>query len=168
MKNHGNPIVRNCKPHASTLSRRKFLRGIAAATALAVVPRHVLGGAGHVPPSEKTTLAGIGMGGQGIQNMTRLQWFPEIQVVAVCDVNREGGGYLSWNWNQGKDLQVTGREPVRRMIDAYYANQKGTSTYRGCKAYADYRELFDREDVDAVMVATPDHLHAAITMAALK
>ena len=155
------------KSQIVSLSRRKFLRRATAATTFAVVPRHVLGGAGHVPPSETITLAGIGMGGQGIQNMARLLWFSEVQAVAVCDVNREGGGYLSWNWNQGKDLQVTGREPGRRLVDEYYAHQKGTSTYRGCKAYADYRELFDREDIDAVMVATPDHLHAAITMAAL-
>lgn len=155
-------------PRVVTVSRRKFLGRVAATTAFAVVPRHVLGGEGHVPPSEKTTLAGVGMGGQGIQNFTRLQRFPEIQVVAVCDVNRQGGGYLSWNWAQGKEQRVTGREPARRMVEQYYANQKGAGTYRGCKAYADYRELLDQEDVDAVMVATPDHLHAAVTMAALK
>ena len=168
MRSPNSPIDETHGPRAGTVSRRKFLGGIAATTALAIVPRHVLGGEGHVPPSEKTTLAGIGMGGQGIQNMTRLRWFPEIQVVAVCDVNREGGGYLSWNWKQGKELRVTGREPARRMIEEYYAGQKGTGTYQGCKAYADYRELLDQEDVDAVMVATPDHVHAAVTMAALK
>jgi predicted dehydrogenase len=144
------------------------LGGIAAAATLAIVPRHVLGGEGHIPPSEKTTLAGIGVGGQGIQNITRLRWFPEIQVVAVCDVNREGGGYLSWNWTQGKEQRVTGREPARRMIEEFYAEQKRAGTYRGCKAYTDYRELLDQEDVDAVMVAAPDHVHAAVTMAALK
>ena len=54
-----------------------------------------------------------------------LQHFDEIQVVAVCDVNREGGGYLSWNWQQGTDLRLAGREPVRRMMEEYYAEQQG-------------------------------------------
>lgn len=148
--------------------RRAFLAGAAAASALAIVPRHVLGGPGNVAPSEKTTLAGIGTGGQGMQNMATFQEFPEIQVVAVCDVNREGGGYLSWNWTQGKEQRLCGREPARRAADEYYAQQKASGKYRGCKAYADFRELLDKEDVDAVMVATPDHSHAAITMAALK
>jgi predicted dehydrogenase len=153
---------------ACRLSRRRFLGGLATAAAFSVVPRHVLGGEGHVPPSEKTSLAGIGVGGQGMQNMIRFQKFPEIQISAVCDVNREGGGYLSWNWSQGKDLRLAGREPARRAIEERYAKQKGSGKYQGCRTYADYRELLDKEDVDAVMVATPDFSHAAITMAAIK
>ena len=149
-------------------SRRRFLQLTAAATAFTVVPRSVLGGAGQVAPSEKTTLAGIGLGGQGTQNMAALQAFPEVQVVAVCDVNRESGGYLSWNWSEGKDQKPCGREPARRATDEYYAKQQRSGNYRGCKAYSDYRELLGKEDVDAVMIATPDHTHAVITMAALK
>lgn len=152
----------------SQVSRRNFLGGMAAATALAIVPRHVLGGAGQIAPSDKITLAGIGVGGQGLQNMIALQQFPEVQVVAVCDVNREGGGYLSWNWNQGKDQRLGGREPARRMVDEQYAELARSGKYKGCQAYSDYRELLAKEDVDAVMVATPDHTHAVITMAALK
>jgi predicted dehydrogenase len=147
-----------------SLSRRGFL----AAGALTLVPRHVLGGRSHVAPSEKITLAGIGMGGQGLQNMAALMEFPEVQVVAVCDVNRESGGYLSWNWTQGKEQRLGGREPARRAVEDYYARQKRPGQFKGCRAYRDYRELLAKEDVDAVMVATPDHSHAVITLAALK
>jgi len=150
------------------ISRRTLLGGIAAGVAATVVPRHVLGGEGHVAPSDKTTVAGIGVGGQGTQDMTRFQRLAEVQVVAVCDVNREGGGYLSWNWTQGKEARMAGREPMRRAIDAYYAKEKPSGKYKACAAYADYRELLAKEDVDAVMIATPDHTHAVITMAALK
>ena len=150
------------------MSRRKLLGHAAAAAAFAIVPRHVLGGPGRVAPSDKTTLAGVGMGGQGTQNILRLQQFAEVQVVAVCDVNRQGPGYLSWTWLRGKDRRLAGREPARRAIDAVYAKQKRAGEYRACKAYRDFRELLAREDVDAVMVATPDHTHAVVTMAALK
>ncbi len=150
------------------ISRRSFLGGLSAATAFTIVPRHVLGGEGNVAPSDKTTLAGIGVGGQGLQNMQAFLEFPEIQVVAVCDVNRESGGYLSWNWTQGKEQRTAGREPARRLVDEHYAKQRESGTYRGCRAYSDFRELLAKEDVDAVMVATPDHTHAVITMAALK
>ena len=119
-------------------------------------------------PSEKTTLAGIGLGGQGSQNITSLMQYPEVQVVAVCDVNRESGGYQSWNWTQGKEQRTAGREPARRAVEEFYAKEKGLGKYRGCRAYRDYRELLAKEKVDAVMVATPDHSHAVITMAALK
>lgn len=152
----------------TVFSRRRFLQLTATAAAFCVVPRHVLGGAGQVAPSEKITLAGIGLGGQGTQNMAIFQPIPEVQIVAVCDVNREGKGYLSWNWSEGREGQTCGREPARRAIDDYYAKQQRSGQYRGCKAYNDYRELLDKEDLDAVMIATPDHTHAVITMAALK
>lgn len=139
----------------------------AAAATITLVPRSVLGGAAHVAPSERTTLAGIGLGGQGMQNLAALLDFPEMQVVAVSDVDRESEGYLSWNWAQGRDSRRCGREPARRLTDEHYGNQRRSGEYRGCRAYRDYRELLDEEDVDAVMVATPDHTHAVITMAAL-
>jgi predicted dehydrogenase len=103
-----------------------------------------------------------------MQNMLGFQRLAEVQIVAVCDVNREGPGYLSWNWSEGRERQVCGREPARRMIEAAYAKGQRSGQYRGCAAYNDYRELLEKEDVDAVMIATPDHSHAAITMPALK
>jgi predicted dehydrogenase len=149
-------------------TRRRFLQALAGWGTFSIVPRRVLGGPGHVAPSEKTTLAGIGTGGQGMQNMLRFAQLPEVQVLAVCDVERERGGYLSWNWTQGQDRRVAGRDPAQRMIEEHYAQREGVGSYHGCKTHVDYRELLDKEDVDAVMVATPDHTHAVITMAALK
>jgi predicted dehydrogenase len=108
------------------------------------------------------------MGSQGTQNLAAFLKFPEVQVVAVCDVNRESGGYLSWYWNEGRDRRLAGREPARRTVDAHYGQQQRSGDARGCQGYADYRELLEREDVDAVMIATPDHTHAVVTMAALK
>ncbi len=153
------------------MNRRQFLRTASAGLALSavtIVPRHVLGGPGQVSPGGKLTLAGIGMGGQGTEDMLALQKLPEVQVVAVCDVNREGGGYQSWYWAEGNERRTSGREPVRRLMDELYAKQRPSGQYRGCRAYSDYRELLEKEDVDAVMVATPDHTHAVITMAALR
>jgi predicted dehydrogenase len=128
----------------------------------------VLGGPGRVSPNGKTTLAAIGTGGQGLQNVQTFLDFPEIQVVAVCDVNREGPGYISWTWNQGKAANVAGREPARRLVEEHYGKHRPSGTYRGCRAYADYRELLAKEDVDAVMIATPDHTHAVIAMEAIR
>ena len=84
------------------------------------------------------------MGGQGLQDMVAFQGLPEVQVVAVCDVNRESAGYISWNWSQGKAAQACGREPARRLMDEKYGQQQRSGQYRGCKAYTDYRELLDK------------------------
>ena len=156
------------RTRATGTSRRGFLKGTVAASAFTVLPRHVLGGPGRVSPSEKTTLACIGMGGQGHIDLFNLLKFEELQVVAVCDVDREGGGYISWDWMKGEEQRVGGREPAQRKVNQHYAARKDAGTYRGCNAYADYRELLEREDVDAVVVATPDHAHAVVTMAAIK
>nr|MBC8217901.1 hypothetical protein [Planctomycetota bacterium] len=120
------------------ISRRRFLGGIAAGATFTVVPRIVLGGKGHVPPSDKTTLALIGMGGQGHVNLFNFLQLDQVQVVAGCDVNRGGGGYISWNWMQGKEHKLGGREPARRLADAHYAGQKGVGADRGCKAYGNF------------------------------
>ena len=120
--------MRNCNQSRRNISqrgtakipRRRFLGQAAAITAFTIVPRHVLGGRGQTSPSNKITLAGIGTGGQGRRNMMQFQQFPEVQVVAVCDVNRQSDGYVSWEWNKGKDRRVMGREPTRQAIDEYY------------------------------------------------
>ncbi|MGQ9590321.1 MAG: Gfo/Idh/MocA family protein [Planctomycetota bacterium] len=149
-------------------SRRRFLARSSGAAAFLVAPGHILGGRGRIAPSDKLTVAGIGMGGRGLQDIAALLAFGEVEVVAVSDADRERGDYLSWDWSQGRERRPGGREPARRMVEEHYAKARGSGGYRGCRAYADYRELLEKEDVDAVVVATPDHAHAAVTMAALK
>jgi hypothetical protein len=84
----------------SKLNRRKFVElSTSAALAFTIVPRHVLGGKGYIPPSDKITLAYIGVGTQGISEMLPLLTVPELQVVAVCDPSKEARGYKYW----GKD-----------------------------------------------------------------
>jgi predicted dehydrogenase len=169
-----------------TLSRRKFIAtGSAAATAFTIVPRHVLGGAGFVPPSEKITLACIGFGTQAIREIGGILSRPEVQIVAVCDVEKDGKNYLEWTrndvrntirrlienptWREGMDHTPGGRDVGKEVVEAYYAKQRGQDKFKGVTTYADFRELLEKEkDVTAVKVMTPDHTHAPISIAALK
>ncbi len=101
--------------NAFGIGRRQFLRTTSAGLAMSVitvVPRPVLGGPGQVSPRGKITLAGIGLGGQGTENLIALQKTLEVQVVAVCDVNREGGGYQSWYWSEGNERRVRGEQEI--------------------------------------------------------
>ena len=168
-----------------TIDRRRFLGTAVASGAFTLVPRHVLGGSGYVAPSEKITLAHIGMGSQGFNELGGLLEDPAIQIVAVCDPNTDSNDYVEWgknsvrnrirtylgnsSWREGQSGCPGGREVGREVVDTYYANHRGNQKYKACSAYADFRDLLEREkDIDAVKVMTPDHLHATIAIAAMK
>jgi hypothetical protein len=79
------------------MNRREFLETASVSAAgFTILPRHVLGGPGVVPPSDKITLAHIGTGTQGLREMPRLMANPEIQIVAVCDPSKHAIGYRDW------------------------------------------------------------------------
>ena len=170
----------------SDMNRREFLAGAASAAAtFTIVPRRVLGGPGHVAPSDKVTLACIGFGTQAIREIGGILASPEVEVVAVCDVDRDGAGYLEWGrnqirdgirrliddpaWREGAAGVPGGLNLGKEIIDAYYAKFGGGAPRKGCAAYVDFRELLETEkDLTAVKVMTPDHTHAPIALAALK
>jgi hypothetical protein len=169
-----------------SLSRRKFmLTGGVAATAFAIVPRPVLGGAGFVAPSEKITLACIGFGTQAIREIGGILASPDVQIVAICDVEKDGLNYLEWGkneirdrirrlienptWRAGFNHVPGGRDVGKEIVENYYAKQRGKGQFKGCASYADFRDLLEKEkEVTAVKVMTPDHTHATISIAALK
>lgn len=171
----------------ASVSRRKFIQtgGAAAATAFTIVPRHVLGGQGFVPPSEKITVAYIGCGTQGIRELLRMLAMPEVQVIAVCDPVKDGHDYVDFtrdglrtaiggalgkpDWRRNAPGIPGGREVAKEIIETIYATQRASEKYKACAAYADFRELLEKEkDVNAVKIMTPDHLHATIAIAAMK
>ncbi len=141
----------------SQFSRRGFLQasvgGISAGIGFpAIVPASALGRGGMVAPSSRVTLGVIGTGNQGFNDLRSFLDDERVQIVAVCDVNRESAGY----W-EGK---VGGREPAKRLVEKRYAEHKPSGNYRGCAPYVDYRAILGRKDIDAVEVCTPDHWHA--------
>ena len=132
------------------ISRRRFLQqGGAVAGAVAVpmiVPASVFGADA---PSERITVGCIGTGRMGQGDMRDLLRFPQAQIVAVCDVDSK----------RAKDAQ--------KIVVDHYSRQTGTA-WTGCEAYGDFRDVTGREDIDAVMIATPDHWHALPAIAAAK
>src|SRR5690349_24405863 len=86
------------------LTRRKFLGGAATTVAgFTIVPRHVLGGAGFVAPSDKVNIAFIGTGSQGLRVMLGFLRNNDVQGVAVCDPNKSSAGYPQWGKSQFRD-----------------------------------------------------------------
>jgi hypothetical protein len=167
------------------MNRREFLAPAAAGLALTLVPRHVLGGPGYVAPSDKITLAYIGCGTQGTRELLRLIATPEVQITAVCDPVKDGTNYIDWDktglrdgvrsalenpdWGAGVEGIRAGRDMAKEIIETYYAKKRAAENFKGVASYADFRELLEKEkDLDSVKIMTPDHLHATISIAAMK
>ncbi len=154
------------------ISRRRFLRKAASATAGSIglpyiVAASVLGGSGSVPPSSRITMASIGVGGMGTNDMRAFLGQPDVQVVAVCDVVEASNEYGHW-YKNGWQGPWFGRESARKIVEDYYAQKNQSGKFRGCDAYIDFRNIIDRDDIDAVCVATPDHWHAIPVIMAAK
>jgi len=143
------------------VSRRQFIGTTASAAAAAtIVPRHVLGGPRFVAPSDKVNVAIVGVGGQGLHNARALFQEKDCQIVAVADPAEEWD--LSSFYYGGK----AGRGPARAEIELTYADR--TPTF-ACAAYEDFRVMLEREKaIDAVLIATPDHVHAYAAIWAMK
>ena len=170
---------------APSLSRRDFVAAVAPAAAFTILPASVLGRTERAAPSDRLTVACIGVGAQGTRVMMDFLKQPDVQVVAVCDVNEGSNNYVEWGTNELRDKArallgdpsygpgvagcVAGREPARRLVEAYYARPERSGKYSGCAAFVDFRELLEKQkDLDAVIIGTPDHSHAVISIAAMR
>jgi len=118
------------KTPKKTNSRRDFLKNVAMASTIMIVPRHVLGGIGYIAPSDRLNLASIGAGGKGASDIINASVNGRERVVALCDV----------------DFSGSAAQTVEKFPKA--------------KLYNDYREMLDKEkDIDALTISTPDHVH---------
>ena len=175
------------KIRSPLLTRRKFLEGSAAsAAALTLLPHSArAAAAAPVPEGQTIKLGCIGVGAQGTRVMMDFLKIPDVQVVAVCDVNRETSDYSEWgkdeivnkerkllndaSWGSDWSGATCGRAPAARLVDAYYRNVRKLPNYRACGSYNDFRDLIAKEhDLDGVVVCTPDHWHAYIAIYALR
>jgi len=130
------------------ITRRTLLKGttglIASAVAVPnIIPSSVLGRSGTVAPSERLTMGGIGLGGQGMHNLRNFLTCNDLRILAVCDVDTKH------------------RIRAKQTVDSAYGN-------KDCAAYNDFREILTRDDVDTVLIATPDHWHAILSIEAAK
>lgn len=126
------------------VARRDFLKAAGLAVAAPyIIPGSALGAEGRPAASERIVMGTIGTGGQGTGDMHGFLGFAQVQMVAVCDVVTEH------------------RENAKKGVDQRYNNQD-------CKTYNDFRELVARDDIDAVLIGTPDHWHAIVTIEATR
>jgi predicted dehydrogenase len=131
-----------------SISRRELLKR-ATGTAIGtiafpyIVPASVLGNNGDTAPSERITMGCIGVGSQGTSNMRGFLSKDEVQIVAVCDVDKRRLDKAKWR------------------VDDRYQNSD-------CKTYVDFRELIARDDIDVLSLATPDHWHSIPVLTAAR
>lgn len=141
--------MQKSKPKNNTLSRREFIGRTAALSAFAIVPRFVLGGTGYRAPSDMINLGFIGTGKQSGGLLNNFLSTGEAQAIAACDVY------------EAKLMNFLERNKK------YYLEKTG-SEKNGCTGYHDFREMLQRKDCDAVVIASPDHWHAVLAVRSLE
>ena len=134
-------------PIAMNTTRRRLLAASAWTASPLILPSHVW--SADTAPSKRITMGFIGMGTQGRGLLGGFLGNREVQVVAVCDVDT--------------NRRNAAKERVEKT-----SSQDKPAGWQGCAAYNDFRELVARPDIDAICIATPDHWHAILTVAALK
>ncbi len=139
------------------VSRRAF----AISTASALLARRPTSAC--VPPSEQITLGIVGLGSRGFNLLDAFVSDERCRIVALCDVDQRH--FRDGVWGRGT---AYGRDPARQRVEAAYADAKSGTAAKGIHVTADYRDVCRRDDIDAVVVATPDHWHALCVMDALK
>ncbi len=133
------------------LTRRRFLSGAAAACAAPwVVPASALGREGHLPPSERITIGMLGVGNRGSHSLVAMRPLPDHQVVAIADPRRERAVL------------------AQQTVHAMYAERIGAEAFDGCAIYGDFRDVLERDDVDAVWGCVPDHWHGVVFSRAIQ
>jgi len=135
---------------AGGVTRRRFIQGAAAAAVAApiLVPRSVLGGEGQAAPSDRVTVGFIGCGKMANDyHLSTLLRFDDVRALAVCEVD------------------TTRREHAKKRVEDAYSKDQA---YECCDQYSDFREVIARDDIDAVVIATPDHWHATPIVEACK
>lgn len=134
-----------------SFTRREFLKSAALASATLALPTIVPSTVfGQGAPSNRITMGLIGMGLMMGGHHHIMLARDEVQVLAVCDVDRAK------------------RERAQAQTEKAYAAKKASGAYKGCDAYNEYERVIERKDIDAVMVVTPDHWHTMISLAAMK
>lgn len=132
-------------------NRRHFLHTAAAfATLPALLLRSLRAADSRPAPSQRLGVGVIGLGDRGGQHLGALLGLPDVQVVGVCDPFRPKA------------------EQWKTRVEQHYAAAQPGSTYRGCAALQDFRELLARPDLDAVFIAAPENWHALMSLAALR
>ncbi|MGZ3752121.1 MAG: Gfo/Idh/MocA family protein, partial [Mucilaginibacter sp.] len=134
----------------NAISRRAFIGKAAVISAFTIVPRFVLGGKGYTAPSDLITLGFIGTGKQASGLKGSFLDTNEVKIIAAADV-------------YGSKLKRFADE-----VNQYYATKAAQSQYAGCATHADFRDLLARKDIDAVVIATPDHWHSIHTILAAR
>ncbi len=131
--------------HTKKISRRSFVSGsLGAALAMpAIIPSSAFGQS-KTPPSERITIGVIGSGGQGSFLIGQFLQKDVAQLVAVCDAH-------------SKRMMK-----AKHRIEESYGEKFGSENYTGCDTHKDFREILDRDDIDAVIIATPDNWHAVM------
>ncbi len=130
-------------------SRRRFLQTAASATAAPfILPSRVW--SAETAPNSRLNLGFIGMGKMNGGHLRNFLSRPEVQITAVCDVD------------------TTRREHAQKTVNDAYAKEANAASYQGCDAYNEFEKILERKDVDAVVIATPDHWHAFIAIAAVR